>query len=154
MEMNQEIKTIIEKNLPAHVGAVLQERLRKADDDEKRLGEVQKHVDQARTENITLRADNKLLKEMETAHETVLAKIAELKELERDRRVFEAETKLQCALSENANMVNFVGMVFKSPVYKNKINQDKNYLSEWDHNAQQFVYRPAGACTTEERTEE
>jgi hypothetical protein len=154
MEMNQEIKSIIEKNLPAHVGAVLQERLKKADADEKRLEEALKQIKDTCIENINLSTDNKLLKEREATLADVLIQTEELKELVRDRRVFEAETKLQCALSENANMVNFVGMVFKSPVYKNNISQWKSYSDEWNCDLQRNIKKVSSVDTTEERTEE
>jgi len=130
--MEQEIKSIIEKNLPAQVGEMLQKRLKKAEDDAKALEAANSYIRDLTDKNTRLNAEIIGLKEKETKHATVLSAIEELKEASRNRKVFEAETKLACEVSKNVDLTNFVGMVFKSPVYKNSVSKWKSYSDEWD----------------------
>ena len=152
--MEQEIKSIIEKSLPAHVGEVLQKRLKKADDDEKSLCNANEAIENLTKQVSRLSAENESLKKEKSADKEVLARIGTLQELERDRKVFEAETKLECEKSKNKDLNNFVGMVFKSPVYKNSISQWKTYSDEWDSDHARNVKKVSSVNTEEQKTEE
>ncbi len=130
--MTNEINEIIKKNLPAQVGEVLQQRLKKADDDEKMLETAKKTNEDAvkKINELTSEvAKHKAITERESA---VTKRELDVKERENSQKVFEAELKLAEAEKRITDIVNLTSLAFKSPVFRKEYTTPM--WSSWRNN--------------------
>lgn len=139
--MEQEIKDIIAKNLPQHVGEVLREKLEQADRDAVRvkrlesvLDEKEEYVNKLENQNRELSArisDENTLKQRERAVE------------DKERNLELEMLKLKLAESEKRNSIGtqLVETVFRSPVYRKHV--ENMTFSSYDN---QGRYNTTGAA--------
>jgi TolA-binding protein len=116
--MEKEIKEVIEKNLPAHVSDVLRKRLDKADEHEKQAEHLQsqlkgerKEIQDLRNRIEKLESDLKLAGDLDKREK-------EIERRERRMDVHDANLRAEAAEARANEMAGFVGMVFKSPIYR------------------------------------
>jgi hypothetical protein len=138
--MEQEIKDIIAKNLPQHVGEVLREKLEQADRDAVRvkrlesvLDEKEEYVNKLENQNREFSArisDENTLKQRERAIE------------DKERNLELEMLKLKLAESEKRNDIGnrLVETVFRSPVYRKQV--ENMTFSSYDN---QGRYNTTGA---------
>lgn len=138
--MEQEIKDIIAKNLPQHVGEVLREKLEQADRDAVRvkrlesvLDEKEEYVNKLENQNREFSArisDENTLKQRERAVE------------DKERNLELEMLKLKLAESEKRNDIGnrLVETVFRSPVYRKQV--ENMTFSSYDN---QGRYNTTGA---------
>lgn len=120
--MKKEIEDVIRQHLPQQVGETLRKRLDQAEHDADVVNR-QKHQLVKKDEEINAlrerieQLENQVKEEeqLEKDREEVDGKI-------RDQKVFEAELKADAAEARANEMAGFVGMVFKSPVFRKSIS--------------------------------
>jgi hypothetical protein len=128
--MENEIKAIIEKNLPEQVGNVLKIRLEKAEKDAVRVEELISNCD-AKDKRIMC-LENQLQKHRIIDQREVDINVRELKvaEAERSQKVFQAELRAAEAEKRANEIAGFTGMVFRSPVFRKTIDET-NTIGSW-----------------------
>ena len=146
--MEQEIKSIIESHLPAQVGETLRKILEQGERDKAELVTLKNEVSDLRKKNSELQGEVLKMRETATQYNQIVSKTEELKELERNRKVFEAELKLTESEKRVAEMAGFVGMVFKSPIFRKTTNESLYTQEIWDNGVCKRV--PTGSSRTEE----
>ena len=149
--MNKEIKDIIEKNLPAQVGEVLQEHLAKCDQESaenKRMHVELEKTNEARSRLLEQLQNYQLLDER---NRTLEQREKDVSEKERDRKVFEAELKRDESEKRSNDLYSIVQLVFKSPVYKKTIaNQTISDYQNVGWGGQDTKFAPIGEIVSEE----
>jgi len=138
--MEQEIKDIIAKNLPQHVGDVLRERLKKADQLEKEIDYLNKVLVEAREDIDVLK--EKLNKERNHTYSEDQLKTELFRVEERERKLEMEMLKLKLEESEKRNLIGerLVETVFRSPVYRKHV--ENMTFSSYDN---QGRYNTTGA---------
>jgi hypothetical protein len=133
--MTREISEIIKKHLPAQVGDVLKERLKQADQDATDLENAEKallargvDIDRLQKQVAEYRALDARNAELATREELVADR-------ERHQNVFAAELKALEAEKRASELAGFVGMVFRSPIFRTSYQNDlfSNYNSQGLH---------------------
>jgi len=141
--MTEEIKAVIEKNLPAQVGSTLKDVLAQGEKDARELKDLRESYGFAQKRISELEqklSDYRVLDERNAALDH---REAEVDQKIRDQKVFEAELKATAAEARANEMAGFVGMVFRSPVFRRHINEYDHYGSNWV-NGQEQKYRSGG----------
>jgi hypothetical protein len=138
--MEQEIKEIIAKNLPQHVGDVLKERLNKADKLEAEVDYLNKVLAEAQKDINIFK--EKLEKERQHTYSEQQLKAEWSKLEERERNLELAMLKLKLEESERRADVStrLVETVFRSPVYRKHV--ENMTFSSYDN---QGRYNTTGA---------
>jgi septal ring factor EnvC (AmiA/AmiB activator) len=141
-EMYKEIQEAINKNIPQHVGEVLKKRLEQADKDAAKVKELN---DLLTSRNADIAGLNKTIEEYKKFDERN-SKLVErenaVAEKERNQKVFEAEERAKAAEARANEMAGFVGMVFKSPVFRRTVtgssggyyDSQGRYCNSFDNN--------------------
>ena len=119
--MEQEIKEIITKNLPQHVGDVLKERLNKADKLEKEVDYLNKVLAEAQKDIEHLK--EKLQEERNHTYSEQQLKTELFRVEERERKLEMEILKLKLEESEKRADIStkLVETVFRSPVYRKHV---------------------------------
>ncbi len=119
--MEQEIKDIIAKNLPQHVGDVLKERLNKADKLEKEVDYLNKVLTEAQKDIEHLK--EKLQEERNHTYSEQQIKTELFRLEERERKLEMEILKLKLEESEKRADIStkLVETVFRSPVYRKHV---------------------------------
>lgn len=135
--MTAEINAIIERDLPAQVGAVLKKTLEQAQIDSATVKTQANEILELRSKCLNFSNIIGDYKQKEIELNQIKAQIEKLEKLERERKVFEAETKLNESEKRANEIAGFVGMVFKSPVYRTYVSESKNYMTHYNNNGTQ-----------------
>lgn len=138
--MNEDIKAIIEKNLPAQTGEVLQKFLEQGKKDAEM---VKYQAAQLLACNDTLKEKNSIIenyKKLDDKISSLVAREKLIEEKERDQKVFEATIKLQEAEKRISEMANLTALVFKSPVYR-KDSSEYDIMNSYWANGNEVRYK-------------
>lgn len=150
--MTEEIKAIIEKNLPAQVGEILKTTLEQAKRDSERVKQLENENMDMRTERYSLKETINSYKSFDERNSKLNERELVVAEAERDRKVFEAELKLKESEKRITDNTNFVGMVLKSPIFKKTIFENENGFTTWNNTTNRDEFCPSGGKTiTEEK---
>jgi predicted RNase H-like nuclease (RuvC/YqgF family) len=119
--MEQEIKDIIAKNLPQHVGDVLKERLNKADKLEAEVDYLNRVLSEANKDISNFK--EKLEKERQHTYseQQLKAEWSKLEERERNLEVEMLKLKLEESQKRADVSTKLVETVFRSPVYRKHV---------------------------------
>jgi len=119
--MEQEIKDIISKNLPQHVGDVLKERLNKADKLEAEVDYLNRVLSEANKDISNFK--EKLEKERQHTYseQQLKAEWSKLEERERNLEVEMLKLKLEESQKRADVSTKLVETVFRSPVYRKHV---------------------------------
>lgn len=119
--IKEQIEKAIEKNLPNQVGKVLKERLSQADKDAELADSLTITLKKAKKEisELSLKISKysdieSKLKKLETLGDEIEKKLT-------GQKIFEAELKASAAEARANEIAGFVGMVFKSPVFRTSV---------------------------------
>ena len=129
--MEQEIKDIIAKNLPQHVGDVLRERLSKADNDAFRIERLEDFVVQKDVTINELTAEIRKLTSMLDTQTDLKERERKVQERENQFELEIMKLKLESAEKKTDLMSGLVNTVFRSPVYRKHI--ENMTLSSYDN---------------------
>lgn len=139
--MEQEIKDIITKNLPHHVGEVLKVKLAKADDDAYQVKRLESELIEKEESIRKLTSLNKELSVKILSEETLKEREKAVEERERNLEIEMLQLKLQEAEKRSNVGTELVQMIFRSPVYRKHI--ENMTFSNYDS---QGRYNTAGAA--------
>jgi predicted RNase H-like nuclease (RuvC/YqgF family) len=119
--MEQEIKDIIAKNLPQHVGDVLKERLNKADKLEAEVDYLNRVLSEANKDINNFK--EKLEKERQHIYseQQLKAEWSKLEERERNLEVEMLKLKLEESQKRADVSTKLVETIFRSPVYRKHV---------------------------------
>lgn len=146
--MEKEILDIISKNLPEQVGSVLKKRLEEAEADKKRIEEIEYSVKYSRDKIVTLENQLGEYKKLEVRREDLDRREEEISKRERNMQVWEANVKSIEADKRANELAGFVGMVFKSPVFRKSVN-GYQYVSQGQYGALQHPHNHIEETTEE-----
>lgn len=147
--MRIEIEEAIQKNMPNQVGVLLKQRLEQAEADAKSL-ENERELSKQKSEKIAqLEKTVSEYKSFDDRNSKLEARELAVTEKERNQKVFEAELKLNEAEKRITDNVNFVGMVFRSPIFRETVNKSVQGDHIWNNqlNRNEFVKSGAGEFT-------
>lgn len=150
--MTEEIKVIIEKNLPAQVGDVLKIRLKQADKDAEELKATVIAYNNARKEIELHLAKIEEYRKLDERNAALNKREEDVSERERNKKVWEAELKLSEAEKRISENVNFVGMVFRSPIYRKSTSEYYNHMDHYTNGGSE-KYKSSQNSTEETTTE-
>jgi len=125
--MENEIKEIIEKNLPAQVGTVLKERLEIAEADARRAKDLERIIQDKDKAIYDLESTISEYRKYDAQWGQLNQREKEITEKERNQKVFEAELKAIEADKRANELQGIVQTVFRSPVYRKSILSSSNY---------------------------
>ena len=128
--MEQEIKDIIAKNLPQHVGEVIRERLNKADEDAAQVDKLYKTLAQKEGTLSDLSIENAKLVSMLDRQVDIEERERKVREREINFELEITKLKLDAAEKKTDMMSGIINTVFRSPVYRKHI--DNMSLSSYD----------------------
>lgn len=120
--MEKEILDIISKNLPEQVGSVLKKRLEEAEVDKKRIEQLENSVKYNTDKVLTLEKQLTEYKVLEVRQKVLDSREQEISKRENNQRVWEAELKALEADKRANELAGFVGMVFKSPIFRKSVS--------------------------------
>lgn len=135
--MEKEIKEIIAKNLPQHVGDVLKSRLEEADRLQNTVISLQEEKEYLKEQIGKLKEELAKEKNHTLSEETIKLKEQDVKDRERNLELTIANMKLSEMEKRNLEMLNIVQAVFKSPVYRKHVSNDMFY--SYDATGRQIV---------------
>jgi hypothetical protein len=146
-----EIQESISKNLPSQVAGELKVYLEKAQNNEIELKEIKESYKLLKE---TYEAQNKKLYEYDRNLEAMQSQTERLNKVERELEKRELKldnTLLQIRLEESdkraSEAVNFVGMVFKSPVYRKSLTENVFNNQMYDNNGHSYNVNNGGMKT-------
>ena len=137
--MEKEIEEMIKKNLPAQVGDTLKKRLEKADKDEQIIIMLNDTIANHVKTISTLQEKGRIMEVKIKTDEDLTGREAAVSKRERDARVIELEYMLKASDMRAGEMAGFVGMVFKSPIFRRTVNQYDSHQDFYSGNVQQKV---------------
>lgn len=121
-KMEKEILEIISKNLPEQVGSVLKKRLEQAEKDTELVKQLGATICE---QEIKLRALTKELDRhrfLDMKQKELNKQEDELSKRERNMSVWEANLRGSEAEKRADELAGFVGMVFRSPIFRKNVN--------------------------------
>lgn len=142
--MEQEIKDIIAKNLPHHVGEVLKVRLAKADADAYEVERLESQLTEREESIRKLTILNRELSVKVLSEEALTGREKAVEDRERNLEIEILKLKLEESERRNSIGTQLVQMVFKSPVYRKHV--ENMTFSNYDS---QGRYNVAGAVPTD-----
>lgn len=152
--MNKEISEIIEKNLPAQVGAVLKETLAKAESDAAELKECKTTIKLISEQNLKtegqLRDHNKI--DTREASVTVREKAVEKKEVMQEVDVL--KIKLEESEKRADIVTDFTKGLVRNTIYRKSILDSENQEGYPDANGNMVYPTPTNKSLTETKEEE
>lgn len=124
-ELEKAIQTSINENLPAQVGETLQKLLAEGKKNAELVEKIQKDYENSAKLINELQSEKAEMKKQLIAQENLYNREDQLKidQQELDKKIL--EIKLEESEKRQADAVNFVGMVFKSPVYRKEISKSE-----------------------------
>lgn len=134
--LEQEILEIISKNLPEQVGSVLKKRLEEAEADRKRVEDMDYTVKYNRDKIATLEEQIKKYEALEVWQKDLDIREKEISKRESNQKVWEAELRANEADRRANELAGFVGMVFKSPVFRKTVS-GYQYVASGQYGTQQ-----------------
>lgn len=150
--MEKEIEEIIAKHLPAQVGDVLKKTLEKAALDAREVAIQKETILSNRTTIADLEKRLSAYISLDNYQAALDAREKSISERERNQKVFEAELKLAEAEKRNNDMVGFVGMVFRSPIYRKTVSENDYHQSNWDSAGNCYRNEKTGSMKTVEKS--
>ncbi len=152
--MNKEIKLIIEKNLPAQVGAVLKETLAKAESDAIAVEEGKKTLANLREFNRSLEkrlSDHGKLDDRETS---VAARERAVKENEVNQEVAVLKIKLEESEKRADAVTGFTTGLVRNTIFRKTVLDSENQLGYPDGNGNWVQPTPVNKDLTETKEKE
>ncbi len=116
--MEQEIKDIIAKNMPEQVGAILKQKLEKADNDAHDIEVLRDRLDERFNEIVSLKRQVEDLKSRIKDEMNIEAWTQTLKDREANLELEILKIRLEEAEKRNSIGERLVEQVFRSPVYR------------------------------------
>lgn len=151
--MEKEIEEIIKKNLPAQVGETLRKTLEQGEKYKVELDATVHSFECERKKVVALESRIDEYKKSDERNSKLEARETAVSEKERNQKVFEAELKLAEAEKRTTDATNFVGMVFKSPIYRKTTFENENGMQNWNSQTNRNEFVPSGGKNkTEEKT--
>lgn len=141
--MEKEIKDIIAKNLPQHVGEIIRERLNKADEDAAQVDKLYKTLAQKEATLSDLSIENAKLVSMLDKQIDIKDREKAVEERERNLEIEMLKLKLEESEKRNIIGTQLVDTVFRSPVYRKHI--ENTVFSSYDN---QGRYNTTGGIPT------
>lgn len=124
--MEQEIKEVIAKNLPAHVGEVLKKRLSELEETERNHKALQELFVQKEKTISELNAKLSEYSKYDDRNSKLNIREAALEERERNIKIFELTTQLECE-KEKTNLVNGLAhSLVRNTEYRKSIHNNSN----------------------------
>lgn len=120
--MEQEILEIINKSLPTQMGSILKKRLEQADADKARLESCLRMIDNLKAQVEDVEKDIENYKGREVKQQELNTREEEIGKRERSMQVWEANLRGSEAEKRANEIAGFVGMVFKSPVFRKSVS--------------------------------
>lgn len=127
--IKKQIEKAIETNLPSEVGKVLKKRLDQADNDAERvltltttLENAEKEINELSSKISKYAGIESKLNKLETLGVEIEKKLT-------GQKIFEAELKANAAEARANEIAGFVGMVFKSPIFRRTILENTTMTS-------------------------
>jgi len=133
-EMTAEIRAIIEKNLPSQVGETLKKVIDQGRMDAETLKTIRTTLELRTKDNASLQERINEYKKRDDDCIKILEREGEVAQGERNQKVFESELKLKEAEKRINEITNFVGMAFKSPVYRKSVDDIGSWHTHYDNN--------------------
>jgi hypothetical protein len=121
--MRVEIEEAIQKNMPNQVGVLLKKRLEQAESDAKSLESEREFSKQKSEKIVQLEKIISEYKAFDDRNTKLEARELAVTEKERNQKVFEAELRVAEAEKRITDNVNFVGMVFRSPIFRESVSK-------------------------------
>lgn len=137
--LENEFKEVIEKNLPSAVAGTLQEYLKKARDNEQLLEMAQEKNEDLRKKNIDQFSEIERLKGLVRLEEELTAKEETIAKREQAMEIATLKIKLEESEKRQQDAIGFVGMVFKSPIYRKDVHNTKGYMNHQGYNGENKV---------------
>jgi hypothetical protein len=119
--MTSEIQAIIEKNLPAEVGNTLKIVLERGEKDAQRVEVLGVDLKNAKEQISDITAKLNKYISLDKYQDELDKREKAISEKERNQKVIEAELKAVEAEKRAGELAGFVGMVFKSPIFRKSI---------------------------------
>lgn len=154
--MEKEIEEIIKKNLPAQVGDVLKARLEQAGLDAVKVKQLEGTLLHRNSEITNLNKTIEEYRKLDERNSKLDAREKGIEERERKQDVWEANLKVTEMEKRITDNTNFVGMVFKSPIFRKTTSESISGSSYWDHVNNKNIFSPDGGGKTkvEEKTKD
>lgn len=131
--IKKQIEKAIETNLPSEVGKVLKKRLDQADNDAERvltltttLENAEKEINELSSKISKYAGIESKLNKLETLGVEIEKKLT-------GQKIFEAELKANAAEARANEIAGFVGMVFKSPIFRRTISENTTMTSYYSN---------------------
>lgn len=124
--MNKEIREIIEKSLPAQVGAVLKETLAKAESDAIALGKSEKNLDNYREANRSLERKLNAHAHIDDRETSVGAREKAVEKKEVMQEVDILKIKLEESEKRAATVTDFTQGLVRNTIYRKTILDNEN----------------------------
>lgn len=151
--MTDEIRAVIEKNLPAQVGDVLKKTLEQGQKDAAEVVRLKTDIEALKTSIVNHLRTIDEYKKKDSEYNATEAKAAAVAKAENDIKVTVAELKLAESEKRTADAINFVGMVFKSPVFRKIESETDNWQSYYPGDGVEHRHKTGGfkeTITTQE----
>jgi hypothetical protein len=138
MKLEDSIKEAIEANLPAATAQHLQKHLENAKDIEQKYKTLSEKYEYLQEANVKLVESVNKLKELKNSFEDLIEREEKLRidNQELDNKIL--KIKLEESEKRQTDAINFVGMVFKSPVYRKTLVESKMHSPQW-HNGNETI---------------
>ncbi len=125
--IEQELKDVIERNLPSQVGQALRERLAKADADARKVTESEERIRSLNKELVESAARIAHLSEALSKHADITTRIAQVEERERNAEISELKIKLE-AEQRSKDFARDVALgLVRNVEYRHAINHTESH---------------------------
>lgn len=123
MNIEEDLKSVIEKSLPSAVGAVLQERLKRAEDDARKVEYLTSEVKTIREANFEHISSNKQLKAQLTAHAALEEREKAVAEREYKVDLYQANVQLEAAKANTQFAKDVALGLVRNVEYRNSVGE-------------------------------
>lgn len=148
--LQEEINESITKNLPAQVGDALKQRLEQADKDVALAASLVKDL---ATANELIERKDKEISDLYAVRKQIFSldeREKAISKREDKQHVYELELKVIESEKRTIDAVNFVAMVFKSPVFRKTVSEIDHAVPDgWNSATNVTNYRKTGSTKTE-----
>lgn len=121
--MLSEINEIIKKNMPSEVGNNLKKLLEEGEECKNKLDILERVKKDLSDEVVFLKSTIQEYQKLDERNSKLEEREKDVVQKEINQKVFEAELKATEAEKRASELSGFVGMVFKSPVFRKTINE-------------------------------
>jgi len=143
-EMNKEIQEAIKKSLPNQVGEALKLRIEQADKDAETVKEQATCINGHLTTILNLNTTISEYKKLDERNNKLVERENKVADDERNQKLIISELKLEQSEKRNIDIINFTGMVFKSPIYKTHVSESQGGTTQWNNSKNSNEFIPNG----------